>query len=383
MDAAGVLEYFREREAAVVDAIGRLVDVESPSHDSDSSRMAADLIEEMAAGAGADMTAERIAVKDGEHLIIRAFERAGAGRTLMLGHTDTVHPKGSNGANPTRIENGRFYGCGIFDMKAGVVLMIEALRYFAASGTVPATPITIVLTCDEEVGSQTGRPIAEREAKGAVRCFVLEPSAGGCVKTGRKGTGVYRIEAHGSPAHAGLEPEKGANAVAALAGLVGEIHALAMPSAGTTVNVTTFSGGTATNVIPEFAACDIDVRFAAAVEAERVDAAIRSLSSPDESVKLNILGGINRPPLERTPEVAALFGHARGLAASFGYSLGETSVGGASDGNFIAAMGIPVLDGLGVAGNGAHTLDEYIEVADIAKRATLLTLLLADDGAAE
>lgn len=370
-----ILRYYQSREPLIIDAIREIVDIESPSHDSVRSREVVDLVERQAKATGVDLTIERISVDDGNNIVIRAFGGDGK-HTLLLGHTDTVHPVGTDQQNPTRIDDGRFYGCGIFDMKANIVLMFEALRYFAFTGTRPTTPITILLSCDEEIGSHTGRELVEREAANAERCFVFEPSADGKVKTGRKGTGWYTLKAHGAPAHAGLEPEKGANAIAELAGQIEGIHAIARPEIGTTVNVTTIKGGTTSNVIPENAVCEIDVRFGSIAEADRVDEALRSLKSINDCVTLELLGGINRPPLERSPEVVELYEHARSLAVSFDYELGETQVGGASDGNFVAAIGVPVLDGLGIKGAGAHMLTEHISVDDIVKRAVLITLLL-------
>lgn len=375
MDPHQTLEYFVSRQDAVIDLIREIVDIESPSHDAARSREVVDWVESQFRSTGADVSIERIAVDDGEHLIIRAFAGEG-GHTMMLGHTDTVHPVGTNLKNPTRIDGDNFYGCGIFDMKANIVLMIEALRFFAATGTTPAHPIAIFLSCDEEVGSHTGREIAERVATDASRCLVFEPSAEGRVKTGRKGTGMYKLRTHGIPAHAGLEPEKGANAIVEIARQIEVIESIENTAIGTTVNVCTIKGGTTTNVIPDLAECDIDVRFASMAEGERVDAAMHSLKAYDPRVSLEMHGAINRPPLERTDAVAALYEKARLVAASFGYELGETQVGGASDGNFIAALGVPVLDGLGIAGAGAHTLSEHILVSDIAKRATLVSLLL-------
>ncbi len=293
-----------------------------------------------------------------------------------MGHTDTVHPVGTKSVNPTRVDADKFYGCGIFDMKANVVLMLETLRYYHGRGTVPARPITIFLSCDEEVGSYTGRPLLEREASSAEMCFVFEPSAAGRVKTGRKGTGIYEIRAHGIPAHAGLEPEKGASSVLEISRQIGMIDGLNAPEIGTTVNVCTVKGGTTTNVIPEHAVCSVDVRFSNMAEAERIDDVIKNLTPFDKRVSLETTGGINRPPMERTDDVVNLYENARTHALSFGYELGETQVGGASDGNFVAALGVPVLDGLGIAGDGAHTLHEHILLSDIANRATLITLLL-------
>ncbi len=369
------LQYFCERQSVIVDAIREVVDIESPSHDAVRSRRVVDWVEQQALATGVDLAIERISVDDGEHIVVRAFP--GDGRhTLMLGHTDTVHPVGTHLQNPTRIEGDKFYGCGIFDMKANIVLIFEALRFCAVHGARPKSPVTILLSCDEEVGSHTGREIVERESFGAGRCLVVEPSAEGRIKTGRKGTGQYILRARGIPAHAGLEPEKGANAVAEIARHIDKIHAIQNSGLGTTVNVCTIKGGTTSNVIPEHAECEIDVRFSKMSEGDRVDVALRSIRPIDDRVSLEMLGGINRPPLERTAEVAALFENARSIGASFGYEVGETQVGGASDGNFVAALGVPVLDGLGIAGNGAHRLDEHILVSDIANRATLITQLL-------
>ena len=383
-----ILQHFLGRQPAIVDAIRQIVDIESPSHDAERSRTVVDWVERQMRTTGAPVSIERTSVDDGDHIVIRAFydvretqslslpvltER----HTMLLGHTDTVHPVGTNEQNPTRIDGDRFYGCGIFDMKANIVLMLEALRYFAVTGTRPARPITIVLSCDEEIGSHTGRELVELEAANAEHCLVFEPSADGRVKTGRKGTGWYTLKAHGIPAHAGLEPEKGANSIVEIARQIERINLLGNASIGTTVNVCTIKGGTTSNVIPEHTECEIDVRFSSMAEAERVDTAIRSLTPFDERVTLDLLGDINRPPMERTPEVVALFEKARDLAAGFDYELGETQVGGASDGNFVAALGVPVLDGLGIAGAGAHTLGEHVLLSDIAKRATLVTLLLS------
>lgn len=376
MTSRETLKHFDTRRDAIIDSIREIVSLESPSRDAPQSKLVVDWIEMKFRAVSDDLEIERVVASDlGEHILISAFP-SDAKPTLLLGHTDTVHPVGTDKKNPTRIESDKFFGCGIFDMKANIVLMIETLRYFVATGTRPGTPIKILLSCDEEIGSHTGRPLVEREAANAARCFVFEPSADGTVKTGRKGTGTFKLRAHGAPAHAGLEPEKGANAIAELARHIERIHAIARPDLGTTVNVTTFRGGTTTNVIPEHAVCEIDVRFSRADEATRVESELRALAPIDPRVSLELGGEINRPPMERNDAVIALYEKARDLATTFDYELGETQVGGASDGNFVAALGVPVLDGLGITGAGAHTLEEHILVSDIAKRATLVTLLL-------
>lgn len=371
-----IFEYFEARLDAIVGSIRAVVDEESPSYDGDRSSAVVAIVEKAARAIDLDLYVERIPVKGvGEHLLIKAFP-TDEEHFFILGHTDTVHPVGTKEKNPTRIEGNKFYGCGIFDMKANIVLMFEVLRFFAETAARPARPITILLSCDEEVGSHTGRSLVEREAANAAACFVFEPSIDGMVKTGRKGTGMYTLRAHGVPAHAGLEPEKGASAILELSKQIEKIHSFNKPAVGTTINVCTIKGGTTTNVIPEYAEATIDVRFSSMAEAGRIESEIRGLSSFDKRVSLENLGGVNRPPMERTPAVIELYEKARDLAASFDYQLGETQVGGASDGNFVAALGVPVLDGLGIAGAGAHTLHEHILVSDIAKRATLVTMLL-------
>lgn len=376
MQPNDTLDHFRQTLPTTVERIREIVEIESPSLDAERSRAVMLWVENEARKIGLDLEVEKIAAEGcGEHLIIRAFP-GNEKPLLLLGHTDTVHPVGTRLANATRIEGDKFYGCGIFDMKANVVLVLEALRFLHENAITPKRPVTLFLSCDEEVGSHTGRPLLETEAALSVSCLIFEPSASGSAKTGRKGTAMYSVKAHGIPAHAGLEPEKGANAILELSRQIDTLDRLNAVAAGTTVNVCTIKGGTATNVIPEHAVCTVDVRFASMAEAKRVDVEIRNLRSFDSRVSLEITGGINRPPMERSEGVIGLYEKARSLAASFGYALDETQVGGASDGNFVAAMGVPVLDGLGASGDGAHTLHEHVLVSDIAQRATLITLLI-------
>ncbi|HUR99954.1 MAG TPA: M20 family metallopeptidase [Pyrinomonadaceae bacterium] len=377
MKPSEIAEYFNNRLDKTVEMIHEIVEIESPSFDVERSKLVALWIENEARKLPLDLQIERVsAEKYGDHILIRAFPDCDE-NILLLGHTDTVHPVGTKILNPTRIEDGKFFGCGIFDMKSGIVLMLEALRFIAESNVSPSRAITILLSCDEEVGSFTGRELVEREARKAKACYVFEPSARGRVKTGRKGTGMFTIKAHGIPAHAGLEPEKGASAILEISRQIEKLHSLNNLPAGTTVNVCTARGGTTTNVIPEHAECTVDVRFTSMEEATRIDQTVRTLKPFDDRVLVEIIGGVNRPPMERTDAVRALFENARSLAAGLEYELGETEVGGASDGNFVGALGVPVLDGLGIAGDGAHRLDEHILIDDIAKRAALVTMLLA------
>jgi glutamate carboxypeptidase len=316
----------------------------------------------------------------GQHLVIKACRQQNdAGQLLLVGHTDTVHSVGSLAERPWRREGNKIYGPGIFDMKANGALAIEILRTLSELDLKPRLGVSLVLTCDEEVGSASGWPLIERVAREqrTKYAFVLEPPAsGGRVKTGRKGTGMYAIRVEGKAAHAGLEPEKGASAILELARQTERLHALNLSGSGITLNVGVVHGGTRSNVVAAHAEGEIDVRFTTEAESKEVDRILTTLKPIDERTKIFVSGGINRPPLERTAAVVELFEKARDIAASFGFELGEAQVGGASDGNFIAAMGIPVLDGLGISGDGAHAVHEHIEADDIARRGALITGVL-------
>jgi glutamate carboxypeptidase len=378
-----LLEHFRSKQAEILAAIREVVEIESPSHDVAGSLAVVDLLETKAKSiVGVDSTERVFAAGFGDHLIIRAF---GKGRedspgVLLIGHTDTVHPRGSLAARPWREADGKVFAPGIFDMKANCVLLLEVLKSFSELQLLPVYPVTLLLTCDEEIGSDNGREIIEREARNAKACFVFEPSApGGKAKTGRKGTGTFKLKTHGIASHAGLDPEKGASAILELARQIEKLSALTDRDKGTTVTVNTIRGGTVTNVIPAEAECEIDIRFASMAEAARIETELRSLTPSDERVTLELLGEVNRPPLERTEAVVALYQKAKTVAESLGFELGETQVGGASDGNFVGVLGIPVLDGLGIAGDGAHSVHEHILRDDIPFRGALLATLLTGE----
>src|SRR6267143_1581915 len=263
-------------------------------------------------------------------------------------------------------------------MKANCALALEALRACETTNALPKSAVTILLTCDEESGSPSGRSLVEEEARNARAVLVLEPPAsGGRVKTARKGTGIFAIEVHGRAAHAGLDPEKGVSAVLELARQTIRLTNLNDPALGTTVTVTVVQGGTHSNVVPADARAEIDVRFSSAAEAHRIESAILTLKPFDERAQLLVKGGINRPPLERTAKVQQLYERAREIAGLLDFDLGEANVGGASDGNFVGAMGVAVLDGLGIEGDGAHAADEHIVVDNIPVRGALLAGLIA------
>lgn len=380
MSARQILNALQTRQTEVEAFIQSLVEVESPSGDVEGSRAVVDLLVQAASGLSCVDAIERVDVPDfGQHLVIQAFQKPNQQQILMVGHTDTVHSLGSLSERPWRREAGKIYGPGIFDMKANCALAIEVLRTLVELQATPAYGVSIVLTCDEEVGSLSGWPLIESVAKAQpARCaFVMEPPAsGGRVKTSRKGTGIFAIKVEGKAAHAGLEPEKGASAILELARQTEQLHAINLSGSGITLNVGVVHGGTRSNVVAAEAQGEIDVRFSTEAESQEIERILSNLKPIDERTRVYVSGSINRPPMERTAAVVELFEKARAIAADIDFDLGEAQVGGASDGNFLAAMGIPVLDGLGISGDGAHAVHEHIEADDIARRGALIGGLL-------
>ncbi len=350
----------------MVDALGHLVGIESPS--ADGAGLA------RCAAAVADLFGDRLGTRPeaaGAHL---RWSGGGPAAVVLIGHFDTVWPIGTLARRPFAVTDGVATGPGTVDMKAGIVQLAEALATLD-----DLAGVAVVLTADEEVGSQSSRALVEDTARGARAALVLEPAApGGALKTARKGTGMYTLRISGRAAHAGNEPEQGANALVALAEIVTAAAALGRPELGTTVIPTMASAGIATNVIPAEASAEIDVRVAVPEEATRVDADVRALVTTVAGTTLVVEGGPNRPPLPATAS-AALFARAQACATRIGLDpLDGTGVGGGSDGNFTAAVGVPTLDGLGAVGGGAHADDEHVIVATMAERAALVAELIDD-----
>ena len=374
-------DYFSKRQRETLALTRTLVEVESPSGNQAGSKAVVSLLAAAARNISAVTTIERVPAENyGEHLRVHAFgtNRSRGKTILLLGHTDTVHPLGSLAMRPWRVEGNRAYGPGVFDMKANCALAIETIRACASLNLTPKSPVVLLLTCDEEAGSMSGRGLVEAEARRARTVLVLEPPAsGGRVKTGRKGTGMFTMEARGRAAHAGLEPEKGVSAILEIARQVERLHGLNDYHTGTTVNVGVVHGGTASNVVPAEAVAEIDLRFATNEEGAKLEKKILGLRPFDERIQLIVQGGINRPPLERSEKVLTLYRQAQSIATALEYDLGEAQVGGASDGNFAAAVGAAVLDGLGIDGDGAHATHEHILIDDIARRGALLAGLIA------
>ena len=377
-DNQRLFDYLSAHQDDMVADLTQLVEQESPSdHKPALDRLAAVLAEHAsAAGAQAEMLRQAAA---GD--IVRARWGSGDGGVLLLCHMDTVWDLGTLAKRPVRVEDGRLYGPGVFDMKGGIVNALWAMRALRALKLMPSRRVTLLITSDEEIGSDASRALIEAEARAHEVVFVLEPAhpPRGALKTWRKGVGGYRVTVTGRAAHAGAAHDEGINAIAELARHVLAIEALTDYAAGTTVNVGVIRGGTRSNVVPDQAWAEVDYRVMNMAEAARVDAFMHGLTPQQAGIKLEVVGGLNRPPMVRTPAIVALYTRAEAIAAELGFPLSETGTGGGSDGNFTAALGVPTLDGLGVVGDGGHALHEHVVVSSLPERAALLAGLIRDE----
>lgn len=340
-----------------------LVSVESPSRDLDAMRRSAEALAgliERHLGSPARL----LEGPQGPHV---HWSGGGDPKVLILGHHDTVHPLGTLAERPFAVTDGIATGPGVFDMKAGIVQAIHAV-----AGLASTAGVEMLLSADEEVGSGTSRAVIEERAAACGAVLVLEPSAdGGALKTGRKGTGTFEVTITGRAAHAGLEPEKGDNALIEAAHQILQIASLGAPAEGTTVTPTMAVAGTADNVVPELARITVDVRVTGPAEKQRVESEMAALSVRDRRCQITVTGQIGRPPMPESAS-AKLFAIARQVDPS----IEGFSVGGGSDGNFTAAMGVPTLDGLGAVGGGAHARSEHVVVDTMIPRVVLLRGIL-------
>lgn len=375
-----MLRELRVRENQMVRLLKDFVRCESPSHNKAAvDRMSGILAAEWKRrGAQVRVLPQR---KRGEHLRAEVWHGNGrpAGQILVLGHMDTVYPMGTIASMPFRVSGGRAHGPGTFDMKGGLVIALFAVDALRAAKTQPRKRIVFLWTSDEEIGSETSRRTIEREARRSDAVLVLEPSLGteGKLKTARKGVGGVKIIVTGRSAHAGIEPEKGVNAVHELALQIVRLMKLQDLSRGISVQSTVIAGGTVSNVVPAEARAEVDFRIVHAADARRIERALHALRPTLRGARLEVRGGFNRPPLERTLGVRKLFRQAQTLMREAGLPLGEASTGGGSDGNLTAALGIPTLDGLGAVGGGAHSPHEHVVIRKLPERAALLAGLLA------
>jgi glutamate carboxypeptidase len=362
----------------MVETVRGLVEIESPSDNKQAvDRIAAFLAPKFEALGGRTHLHRSDDFGDSLQIDYDARSRSQSANrrpVLLLGHYDTVYPLGTLANMPCETENGRLHGPGVLDMKSGIALMLHAIEALKAwHGELPR-PVTVFLVSDEEVGSRSSRKITETLAKRSAGVLVLEPAAGlrGAVKTARKGVGEYTLRVKGIAAHAGLDPGTGHSAILELARQLAVVAKLNDLPRGLSVNPGVIHGGTRTNVIAAEASAGIDVRIKSAKQASGIDRKLRSLQPFDKHCKLEITGSINRLPMERTAGVAALYKKAQKIAHEVGWKLEEAAVGGGSDGNFTAGMGIPTLDGLGGIGDGAHAVHEFILISELPRRALLL-----------
>jgi len=374
MNFENILQQSHDRLPQMLADIERVINIETPSSDKEAVKRGA---EDFAA-----LMHERLGVEpdlvdiDGvTHVRLRFGD--GDRKVILVNHQDTVWPHGTLDRLPFSNKDGVLRGPGVFDMITGAIMSVHATALLRDNGT-DLDGLTILVTGDEELGSTTSAEFIVNEAKGASAAFVLEASQHGALKVERKGSSIYTVNVHGKAAHAGLEPEKGINAGLELAHQMQVIAGFANPEAGTTVTPTVFSGGTTTNTVPAHAKINVDVRAKTAEEQERVDALMRGLTPSMEGARIELEGGINRPPMERNM-AQGLFDRAVELAQKLGIETPTAvAVGGGSDGNFTAGAGVPTLDGLGAVGDGAHAEHEHALVDQIAPRTALLATLIAD-----
>lgn len=354
----------------------RLVRAESPTDDKAAVDACGALVAEHARELGARVKVHR-QQKHGDVVELRFGPRVRSAekRTMLLGHIDTVWPMGTLKSMPCRIADGRLWGPGTLDMKVGVSMGLTAVEMLAESGLL-RREIVFLLNSEEEIGSPVSRPITEKLARESSAVYVLEPAQGLACKTARKGTGNWRVEIKGVAAHAGVDFEKGASALRELARVIETVSGWTDLRRGLTVSVGLAAGGSKTNVIPAEAWAEMDVRITREGDGTRIERKFAGLKAGDRSCALTVSGGINRPPMERTRGTVALYQRARAFASEIGFALGEASTGGASDGNFTSALGVPTLDGLGAVGEGAHATHESILLEHLAPRTALLAALL-------
>ena len=367
---------FVERTGDTVALLKRLVEVESPSTDKGAidrlGLVVADELRRLGAGVTID---EQVAA--GNHVV----GRWGAGHDgiLLLFHMDTVYDLGTLAGQPCVEVNGRLMGPGVIDMKASIAIALTAFAALQEKRQWPPRPVTALFTSDEEIGSETSRALIERLARESSLVLCLEPSLpDGSLKTWRKGVGGYEIIARGQAAHAGADHERGRNAIEELAHHVLAAQGLTDYGRGTTLNVGVIGGGSRSNVVPDQARAVVDVRVMTADEGERVSEWMRSLKPVLPGTSLEVRGGINRPPMPRDERMIATFSRAQAIAGALGLKIGEGGTGGGSDANFVAPLGVPVLDGLGAVGNGAHSEREHVVISSLPERAALLAGILSE-----
>ena len=374
-----LLHYTKEKTSEITEWIEQLVKIESPSHDPAAVNRAVEFVADRLAG---EAKVKRYRAKGfGDHMRLE-FSLPGRrkeSQVLGIGHLDTVYPMGTLASMPFKRAKGRLWGPGVFDMKSGVTYFVFAARALRELDIPVKRRFVVQLNSDEEVGSPTSRVHTEREAKKSVAALIAEPSAGpeGNAKTARKGGGGYRIGVKGIASHAGLDFGAGASAVLELARQVETVAGWTDLDKGITINPGLIQGGTATNTVAADAWAEIDVRVPRKPDARRLEKKFASLKPFDRRTQLTVEGGLRRPPMERNRQTLGIYRLAKKLSSELDVELGEAQVGGGSDGNFTAALGLPTLDGIGAVGEKAHSPGECIYQNRIADRVALIAKLIA------
>ena len=370
------LNYAENNAQDILGTLKTMVELESFTSDKQGTDALSDYLIQRLRELGAQTT---VIPQDqvGNHVI--ADIEGGEGRIMLLCHMDTVWPKGTIEKRPFTVKEGLAYGPGILDMKAGIAIALHALETLRTNGVQPKHKIKIVLNSDEETGSTSSRQLIEEEARKSDQVFCLEPGAGkkGALKTGRKGVGMFQVKVTGKAAHAGNEPEKGISAIEEMAHQILRLHSLTDFSRGTTVNVGVLQGGAVRNQVAAFAEALVDLRVTTTAEAVRVEREILNASPVLNDALVEVTGSLNRPPMERTESTAMMLNWVKEFADPLGIDLEETQVGGGSDAQFVAALGIPVLDGMGGVGEGPHADHENIVVSELPRRVALLASIMA------
>ncbi len=369
---------FTDRLEPMIALLRDLVEIESPTQDRAAVNRLGDRLAGELSRLGADLT-RHPRQQTGDILEARWGADAPGRPLLFVCHMDTVHPIGSLERNPIRLEGGRLYGPGAYDMKGSLVAVLEAVRGLREQGLFPARPVTVLLTADEETGSQDSRELIQERARGAALALIMEPALpDGAIKTWRKSTANFVVRTYGVAAHAGGAHETGLNAIEEMAHQILALQRMTRYQVGSTVSVGVISGGTARNTVPDRCEALVDARAVTPAEMERLTRLIRSLEPVLPGARVEVEGGFDRPPMERNRLMVETFERARAIAADYGLTLREAGSGGGSDGNYTAALGTPTLDGLGPTGDGAHSEREHIVIASLATSATLLAALLLD-----
>jgi glutamate carboxypeptidase len=371
---AGLLDWTRAHAGEMARLLAEICEIESPSTDPPAvAALAARLTRETEA---VGLATELVPVHGGGPILRAQAPDAGAARPVMLlGHLDTVWPVGTLAARPVRIDGDRLYGPGAYDMKAGLVVALFALRALHARGALP--PVTVFFTPLEEVDCEPYKALMEAEMTASAVVLDFEPAwPGGAVKTSRKGSGSFTLRAHGRASHAGADLSRGANAILELARQCLDVSRLTDPVRGVSANVGVIRGGLRSNVVPDLAEAEIDVRFLTLQDGRWLESALHAIRPYDPQVHLSLSGGLHYPPLERTPAVAAVYAAAKAVAEELGLPLSEVASGGASEASFAGALGRPTLDGLGGDGDGAHAEDEHVLLPSLPERAALAAGLI-------